>query len=83
MINGCVGIVLKSEPKYRQLPQLSIVLNSEKQPQKPSVIDLLELDRAGEAKEVLILKMLEEGDFGVELKNFPITELLAVDASSA
>tara|TARA_R110000822_G_scaffold159476_31_gene299687 strand:- start:17748 stop:19091 length:1344 start_codon:yes stop_codon:yes gene_type:complete len=83
LINGCVGIVLKSEPKYRQLPQLSIVLNSEKQPQKPSVIDLLELDRAGEAKEVLILKVLKEGDFGVEVKNFPITELLAVDASSA
>jgi hypothetical protein len=32
---------------------------------------------------VLILKVLKEGDFGVEVKNFPITELLAVDASSA
>ena len=75
--NGCVGIVLMSDPKYRQLPQLSVVLNGEKQPQKPSFIDLLALDRVGEVQEFLVQKVLKQGDYGVDIKDYPVNELLA------
>ncbi|MEH6529339.1 MAG: HD domain-containing phosphohydrolase [Porticoccus sp.] len=75
--NGCVGIVLMSDPKYRQLPQLSVVLNGEKQPQKPGFVDLLALERVGEAQELLIHKVLKQGDYGVDIKNYPVNELLA------
>ncbi len=75
--NGCVGIVLKSDPKYRQLPQLSVVLDSEKNPQQAKIVDLLALDKAGESKEYLIQKVLKNGDFGIDLKDFTVTTLFS------
>lgn len=75
--NGCVGIVLMSDPKYRQLPQLSVVLDSEKHAQKPIFVDLLALDRVGEAEECLVHRVLKHGDYGIDIKDFPVNELLA------
>lgn len=66
-----------SDPKYRQLPQLSIVLDSEKQSQKPCFVDLLALDRVGEAQELLVHRVLKNGDYGIDIKGFSVNELLA------
>jgi len=75
--NGAVGIVLKSDPKYRQLPQLSLVLDNEKQPQQAQIVDLLALDKAGETNGLLIHKVLKNGAYGVDLKDFSVTTLFA------
>jgi HD-GYP domain-containing protein (c-di-GMP phosphodiesterase class II) len=74
--NGSVAVVLTSEPKHRQLPLLSVLLDGRKQPLKqPEMLDLAALDSAGLASELKIGRVLKNGEFGVDLFDYSASVL--------
>jgi HD-GYP domain-containing protein (c-di-GMP phosphodiesterase class II) len=70
--NGYVGIVLSSEVKKRHLPFVKLVLDQQKQPQEPEVVNLLDVERGTLGKEFLVGKVLKDGDYDVFLENYPV-----------
>lgn len=79
--NGCVGVVLTSSPKQRQLPVLSLILDVNKQPfSGDSVIDLSELDKSGKVNDFLIQRVLRHGDFDIDILKLPPESLVAPTA---
>lgn len=74
--NGCVAVVLTSEPKQRQLPMLSVLLDDQKQPlQQPEILDLVALESTGQASELKIGRVLKNGEFGIDLLDYPASVL--------
>ncbi|MCB1668878.1 MAG: HD-GYP domain-containing protein [Porticoccaceae bacterium] len=81
--NGYIGIVLSSKVKKRHMPFVKIVLDQQKQPQEPEVVDLLDVERGSLGKEFLIARVLKDGDYDVFLENYPVQSTLQSLASSA
>ena len=74
--NGYVGIVLSSKVKKRHLPFVKLILDPQKQPQEPEVVDLLDVERGTLGKEFLVGKVLKDGDYDVFLENYPVQSTL-------
>jgi len=74
--NGFVGIVLSSKSKKRHLPFLKIILDQNKKPQEPKVVDLLDVERGTLGKEFLVKTVLKDGDFDVVLENYQVQSTL-------
>lgn len=75
--NGAIAIVLTSAPKQRQLPVISILLGPEKQPQAPQTIDLSMLDMSDSSRGMMILRVLRNGEHGINLMTLPLETLEA------
>jgi len=76
--NGCVAVVLTSSPKQRQLPVISLILDTDKQAlTRGQVIDLSALDKAGEVSDYLIQRVLRHGDFDIDILKLPLDSLVA------
>lgn len=73
--NGSIAVVITSAPKQRQLPVVSLILDADKQPQTAETIDLSVLDRAGKAQDLMIQRVLKNGDFGIDLMQIPVEAL--------
>lgn len=66
--NGEIGFVISTNYKNRRLPKVMIHLNSEKQRQKPRVINLGDIQQQGEQKQFLIKDVLIDGSYGLYIK---------------
>jgi len=66
--NGEVGIVISTNYKNRRLPKVLILLDREKQPVKPRVVNLGNVDEQGDHHQYLIKDILINGSFGLDLQ---------------
>lgn len=74
--NGFVAVVLTSEPKQRQLPLVSVLLDSQKQLlAQPEILDLAALDSADDASDFRVGRVLRNGEFGIDLLDYPASVL--------
>ncbi len=81
--DGSVAIVLTSDPKQRQLPMMSVVLSSDKQPQQPVIIDLRKLDQDAGSHNLMIQRVLRNGDYGLNLMSLTAEMLSAANVITA
>lgn len=79
--NGAIAIVLTSAPKQRQLPVISILLGPDKQPQTPQTIDLSMVDMSDGSRGMMILRVLRNGEYGINLMTVPLEALEAPAAA--
>lgn len=70
MSNGCVGIVLTTNQRYRQLPKVLVVRNTVKKAVKEKVLNLADCEKGSLDKSFLIKKVLVDGAYGVSLKTY-------------
>ncbi len=70
MTNGCVGIVLTTNHKYRHLPKVLVVRNTVKRPVKEKVLNLADCERGTLDKSFLIKRVLVDGAHNVSLKAY-------------
>jgi hypothetical protein len=75
--NGYVGIVLSSQSKKRHLPNVKLVLDSDKNPIPEEFVDLLDVERGTVPREWLIHRVLKDGEYGVFLKDCPVKTAVA------
>ena len=70
--NGMLGVVLKTQAKFRYLPIVILIANSDKQSVEQVTIDLSLTESGGLDRCFLIKKALHDGSFGFYLKDLPI-----------
>ncbi|WP_438951997.1 HD-GYP domain-containing protein [Porticoccus sp.] len=80
--NGYVGIVLSSQSKKRHLPNVKLVLDSDKKPIAEEFVNLLDVERGTVPREWLIHRVLKDGEYGVFLKDCPVKTAVAGIAST-
>ena len=73
--NGCIAVVLTSAPKQRQLPVISLLLDSDKQSRSVQTLDLSALAKSGDIGDMMIKRVLKNGDFGIDLMQIPAETL--------
>lgn len=66
--NGEVGIVISTNYKNRRLPKVLVLLDHDKNPIKPRVVNLGNAREQGEKKEFLIKDILINGSYGIDLQ---------------
>jgi len=70
MTNGCVGIVLTTNQRYRHLPKVLVVRNTVKKAIKEKVLNLADCEKGTLDKSFLIKRVLVDGTHGVSLKTY-------------
>jgi len=73
--NGCVAVVLTSAPKQRQLPVISLLLDSDKQPRSAQTLDLSARAKSDDIGGMMIKRVLKNGDYGIDLMQIPAETL--------
>jgi HD-GYP domain-containing protein (c-di-GMP phosphodiesterase class II) len=79
MSNGEVAVVIESHPQHKLIPKVIFLLDEQKKPQHPRLIDLaqMSLDRSGQPYK--IKRMVRAEDYGIDLKDFYQTYLTNED----
>ncbi len=68
--SGEVGLVFSTNTKYRHLPKVLMVLDNQKQPRKPQVLDLALVEKKELSADHLIAHVHCDGEFGIFIKDF-------------
>ena len=66
--NGEVGIVISTNYKNRRLPKVLVLLDKQKEPIKPKVINLGNAKEQGDKQQFLIKDILISGSYGLDLQ---------------
>jgi putative nucleotidyltransferase with HDIG domain len=78
MDSGEVGIVVRSNPREALRPTVAVVLDGDKRPCPPSLVDLAESGAAGRL--LRVRNVLRCGAYGVDPRRFPIESLCAAES---
>ncbi len=71
LYSGEVGLVLESNPKYRHLPRVIILLNNNKKPLKKEEIKDLSFIESGDLpRKYLIKQVWRDGSFDIRLRDY-------------
>lgn len=70
MVNGCIGIVLNTNHRYRHLPKVLVVRNGVKKAVKEKVFDLADTEKGTLDSTFLINKVLVDGSHNVSLRDY-------------
>ena len=70
LVNGCVGIVLNTNHRYRHLPRVLIVRDENKHSGAEKVVNLNDTERGRLPKEFLIQQVHVDGAFAVRLQDY-------------
>lgn len=68
--SGEIGIVLPVSVRFKSMPKVLIVLDSEKKPCKERVLDLAKQNTLADCSEYKINNLLPDGSFGVFIKDY-------------
>ena len=72
--NGMVGIVLSGKPKFRHLPTVLLVRDTNKQPMAERTAELHLTDSGALGKEFLVKRILSDGAYGVSVHDYRVSE---------
>jgi len=67
MNNGEVAIVIEVNPKLKIRPKIILLLNENKQPRSPRIIDLAKLDLDASARPYTIKQIVRPETYGIDL----------------
>ena len=70
LVNGLIGIVFETHNKYRHLPKIIAVKKQNKRLEKNVLIDLSNVESGKLEKSFLIKRALNDGAFGVFIKDY-------------
>lgn len=77
LVNGQIGVVVETNPKYRHLPNISVILDADHNRLEKPQIHGLSLIESGElSRDYLIRKVHRDGSFGISLREFQEKGLL-------
>ncbi|BFM15974.1 cyclic di-GMP phosphodiesterase [Maricurvus nonylphenolicus] len=68
--NGMVGIVLNTNYRYRHLPKVILVRDSNKKPVREKIVNLAETEKGNLEHDFLIQRVLVDGSYNVRLKDY-------------
>ena len=69
-----VGIVLSGKPKFRHLPTVLLVRDTNKQPMAERTAELHLTDSGALGKEFLVKRILSDGAYGVSVHDYRVSE---------
>lgn len=70
LVNGLVGIVLETHPRYRHLPKILVVRNLREPLEKERVLTLADIEQGKLDKEYLITRALCDGSHGIRIREY-------------
>jgi len=75
LINGCVGIVVEVNQKFRHLPKVLIVRDAEARVENPYYVNLLDIEFGSLSNDHLVRSTLGSGALGISIAEYTNTEV--------
>lgn len=68
LINGCIGVVLDVNEKYRHLPRIIVLRDTDGKTDAPYLINLIDIEFGDLSNEYLVKSTLKSGSYSIDTK---------------